>query len=118
MSRPRPRGAVIAERLSEALQDDLADIASTIDWIDAAPVAVADPAPAGNRDDADVDPAPMAATPLDLMLDDFASAVDAMFSARAEVLTIQGTADGGSGDCPDSCDGNDRKAPNEDALDM
>ena len=88
MSRPKPRGAAIGDRLSEVLQDDLADIASTMDWIDAGPPPTVEAASAA----ADAAPAPEAADPiaadptLDLMLDDFALAVDAMFSVRDQVL--------------------------------
>lgn len=92
VSRPKPRGAAIAGRLSEVLQDDLADIASTMDWIDAAPAPLpvvpqaAAVSPSGVASDPPPDPA------LDLMLDDFAFAVDAMFSSRDRVLTTGGDA--------------------------
>lgn len=88
MNRPKQRGAAIGDRLSEVLQEDLADIASTMDWIDAGPP----PSTAGESAGADAAPAPEAAAPiaidptLDLMLDDFAQAVDAMFSVREQVL--------------------------------
>lgn len=93
MSRAKPRrGAAVADRLSEALQDDLADVASTMDWIDAAPPEVKPPP--GEADSAasaepGSGPVPATDTGLDLMLDDFALAVDAMFSARDKVLASQ-----------------------------
>lgn len=89
MSRPpRSRGAGIGDRLAETLQDDLADIASTIGWIDSQPPVEAtdpvapEPGPAGF----DLAEGGQAADGFDLLLDDFASAVDAMFEARDHSL--------------------------------
>ena len=90
MSRPKPRGAAIADRLSEVLQDDLADIASTMDWIDAAPVAAPVVTPAGKVAPLAEPVDPLADQSLDLMLDDFALAVDAMFSSRDRILATDG----------------------------
>lgn len=102
MSRAKPRGAAIAERLSEALQDDLADIASTMGWIDSAPSRVDAPGSQPDLDDAAalLDPVEGAGvdSSLDLMLDDFASAVDAMFSARHEVMSLHGDEGGAPAD--------------------
>ncbi len=81
--------------MSEVLQDDLADIASTMDWIDAAPAPLpavppaAAVSPSGVASDPPPDPA------LDQMLDDFAFAVDAMFSSRDRLLTAWGEAQDG-----------------------
>ena len=108
MSRQRPRAAAIAERLSEVLQDDLADIASTIGWIDATPPspdeAAAQPL---IEEEAPPDPgqAPDGDPSFDLLLDDFASAVDAMFSARDETLALHAGGDEAAGAADHGGDG-------------